>query len=342
MNTNSKIAALIARVEAKATALAGRPGVTAARAKLARIRAAADNHNRQLAGNPRIARPTRHAERRRAEIEQLATTATFVRGQYGEILYSARIPHDLRGHPSLRTLAAPAIALEHAMRAGILPEEFSDFDRKGRGSCLSVDVYGYGYGLLLVQVRRTSRRSANGYLKVAKEYVLTDGCESIEVPPARIKRAAKQDATIDSPIRALKPVLPAEWQARIDAPALKLAGAPGLAEAFKILEQRADGTLASVYDGSAWALGIQRKERARTDHDGGLYAYATAEQAIRAAKRGDVFNTAWLAGKALVLVRCQTGSGGRYVRYGEKLAFHALTPVEVLGPVVYAPVALAA
>lgn len=327
--------ALIDRVTANARALAGRPGVVAARALAERVTDAAHQHARNLRpwGGARSAdRPARV----RAEIERLSTQQ-WVRGEYGE-LGGVRVPPQWRNHPALRDLAAPLAMLERATAAGLLPTEFSQFDRKGRGEQVAVDLYGYGHNLLLVQVRTSERRYAAGYLRVVKEYRLTDGTTVIEVPPARIKRAATQDPAIDAPIRALKPVLPPEWAARIDAPAMKLAAPQGTVPiAFKVVEQRPDGALVSVFDGSDWALNVERKERARRDHGGGLYAYATAEQAIAAARRGEIFNRRWHDGKTLVLVRCETGSGGRFIRYPDhKLAFHALTPVEVIGPVSHA------
>lgn len=334
MKMNAKINALISRLNAAADALKGRPGVIAARALAERVANAARQHARNLRpwGSARAAdRP----ERVRAEIARLAAQQ-WARGEYGQMV-GVRVPPQWRNHPALRELAAPLAMLERATAAGLLPVEFSQFDRKGRGEQIAVDLYGFGFGLLLVQVRTSSRSSANGYLRVEKTYRLTDGCTAIEVPPTRIKRAAAQDSAIESPIRALKPVLPPEWAARIDAPAMKLAAPQGsIPMAFKVVEQR-DGALLSVFDGSGWALGAERKERARRDHGGGLYAYATAEHAIAAARRGEIFNRRWHEGKTLVLVRCETGSGGRFIRYpDQKLAFHALTPVEVIGPVAHA------
>lgn len=335
MKMNAKINALISRLNAAADALKGRHGVVAARALAERVADAARQHARNLRPWGR-ARSADRPERVRAEIARLATQQ-WARGEYGQLV-GVRVPPQWRNHPALRDLAAPITMLERATAAGLLPTEFSQFDRKGRGEQVVVDLYGYGYGMVLVQVRTSSRRSANGFLSVRKEYRLTDGCASIDVPPARIKRAAAQDPAPDAPIRALKPVLPPEWAAQIDAPAMKLAAPQGSIQgAFKVVELNGHGVLVSVFDGSPWALGVERKERARRNHGGGLYAYATAEHAIAAARRGEIFNRRWHEGKTLVLVRCVAGSGGRFIRYADgKLAFHALTPVEVIGPVSHA------
>lgn len=325
---------LIDRLNAAAAALKGKRGVVEARALAERIEKRARAHARQMitAGYTREAD---HPEWVRSQIKQLSQQQ-WTRGEY-RYLVGVRVPQHLRTHPALRELAAPLALRERAIAAKLLPAEYCRFDHKGRGSQVSVDLYGYGFDLLLVQVRTSERRSASGHLSVSKQYRLTDGCIVIDVPPARIKRAAAQDPAIDSPIRALKPILPPEWAARIDADPLKLTAPQGsLPEAFKVVEQRPDGTLVSVYDGSPWEMGNERKERALRDHIGGLYAYATADQAIAAARRGEIFNRCWHEGKTLVLVRCETGSGGRFIRYSNgKLAFHALKPVEIIGPVTH-------
>lgn len=333
MNTTvfTRPATLLSRLDAAAATLSGKKGVIAARELATRIRAAAAQHAQQM----RIARAARTPESIVATRRWIDAQScqTWRRGPYEE-LGGVRLPKRFQNHPALKGLAAPLVLFERAQQT-VLPTPYAKFDRKGRGSTLSLDLYGFGWGLLLVQVRTTRRETANGFLAVRKDYLLTDGCTTVDVPPHRIKRAAAQDESPDSPIRALKPVLPAEWAARIDADPLKLAvphlAAARLAEAFKVVEQREDGALVSVYDGSQWPLSEWRKERARREHGGGLYAYATPEDARKAAGEGVIFNRAWVEGKKLVLVRCEVGGGVAVARYGNKIAFNALKPVEVLG-----------
>lgn len=326
-------ATLIARLDARAAELAGKKGAPAARALAQRITAYAVQHQRQMVVY-RHTRSERSVLRTRQSIED-CKNASWKRGEHQELI-GVRIPERFRTHPALRDLAAPLTLLERAKR--VLPQEYGRFDHKGRGSALNIDLYGAGWGLVLVQVRKTKRQSAKGFLSVSKEYVLTDGCDTLEVPATRIKRAAAQDPSPDSPLRALKPVLPPEWAERIDADPLTLIGPKpqALDHVFKVVERRTYGALASVFDGSPWVIGEWRQERARRDHGGGLYAYAQLEEAQAAAREGSIFRRAWTDAKDLVLIRCEVGGRGRYVRHGRKLAFDALRPVEMVGAITHA------
>lgn len=283
----------------------------------------------------RHTRSERSVFRVRQSIEDYKNSS-WKRGEHQELV-GVWIPERFRTHPALRDLAAPLTLFERAKRA-VLPQEYSRFDRKGRGSALNIDLYGIGWGLVLVQVRKTKRQSAKGFLSVQKDYILTDGCDTLDVPATRIKRAAAQDPCPDSPLRALKPVLPPEWAERIEANPLTLIGPKpqALGDVFKVVERRIDGTLASVFDGSPWVIGEWRTERAQRDHNGGLYAYAHIEDAQEAAQQGTIFRRAWIEAKDLVLIRCEVGGGGRYVRYGRKLAFNALRPVAIVSAITHA------
>lgn len=326
-------AALLSRLDAAAAALTGKKGAPAARALAARIRAAAYQHEQQLRMN-RVVRSARTIAATRRRIEQWRSQ-TWQRGAHGE-LRGVQIPKRFWTHPALKALAAPLALFERA-KSHVLPEPYAAFDPKGRGTSLSLDLYGFGFGLLLVQVRTSRRRAPHGFLSIRKDYLLTDGCDCTVVQPARIKRAAAQDPRIESPIRALKLVLPPAWADRIEAEPLKCAmPITRYHEAYKVVEQKDTGQLVSVYDGSPWPLGEWRTERARRDHGSGLYAYARLEEAQYAAQEGRIFNRVWSQGKTLVLVRCEVGGGGRCLRYGLKRAFHALRPVEILGVITHA------
>jgi len=216
---NIKIASLLARLTTAAEVLKGKKGAVEARALAQRVTAAAHQHMQQMR-QLHDSRTVNKPERVRAEIKWLATQK-WQRGAYAEAT-SVSVPRRLRNHPALRELAAPLVMLDLAITTGLIKKEFSDFNKHGTGKKVSVNVYGYGYNLLLVQIRTSSRYTKNGYLSVKIDYMMTDGCTSIKVPHSRIKRAVAQDPALDSPIRALKPVLPTEWAARIDSDAMKL------------------------------------------------------------------------------------------------------------------------
>jgi hypothetical protein len=87
------------------------------------------------------------------------TAPAFSRGSYGE-LYGRLF--DTTTQAALETLRA------------CLPGEFAEFDRKGRGDSLNLDLYGWDPEdrVGVVQVRMASRRYRNGFLNVRKDYVL--------------------------------------------------------------------------------------------------------------------------------------------------------------------------
>lgn len=85
------------------------------------------------------------------------------RGQYGEIL-SILTPEGkvIRGSDII------------AMYRGVIPETFAEFDKKGRGDALNVDLYAYDadQDVAVIQIRHAFRRYRNGFLNVHKDYVL--------------------------------------------------------------------------------------------------------------------------------------------------------------------------
>jgi len=93
--------------------------------------------------------------------------------------------------------------------------------------------------------------------------------------------------------------------------------------AYKKLAIGEDGRLYSVYDGSPWVLGVERKETPRKGHNGGLYVYEDILDARFAPFPAD----SKYLNAPKVLVKCKVG--GRYCRYGKKLAFERVTPTNV-------------
>lgn len=89
-----------------------------------------------------------------------------------------------------------------------------------------------------------------------------------------------------------------------------------------------DGSLLSIFDGETrYELGVEVHEAAHAEHSGGLYVYASAEEALAA-----TFPTgSKLAGERRVLIRVR--ASGSYCRYDRKLAFSRITPIEIVGEV---------
>lgn len=95
-------------------------------------------------------------------------------------------------------------------------------------------------------------------------------------------------------------------------------------EYFKIVALDGDRLL-SIYDGQTeYKLGATMRERARQEHQGGFYCYASRAQAECA----DLPDDSAAANLPRVLLRVR--AAGPYCRYGDKLAFSQLTPLEVI------------
>lgn len=85
------------------------------------------------------------------------------RGNYNEITIA---PPDL-------TSTADALIVELG-ETGQIEKRYVDFDRKGRGSALNYDLYGYDQdaSLYVFQARQAYRRHKNDYLSTRKTYAL--------------------------------------------------------------------------------------------------------------------------------------------------------------------------
>jgi len=85
-----------------------------------------------------------------------------------------------------------------------------------------------------------------------------------------------------------------------------------------------NGRCHSIFDGSEYIMGEERKEAARQQHSGGFYVYET----IDAAKKAQVPSASINKDIERVIVKCEVG--GSYCRYGNKLSFSRIKPVEIL------------
>ena len=88
------------------------------------------------------------------------------------------------------------------------------------------------------------------------------------------------------------------------------------------------GVYQSAWDGSDWAIGRARIERATDDHTGGYYYYASIVEALAAAAAGDVFGGARKHGRLAVV---EVEASGRHYRHtaaiGTKLCATKIRPI---------------
>ena len=94
--------------------------------------------------------------------------------------------------------------------------------------------------------------------------------------------------------------------------------------AYKSVAIRADGSYVSIYDGTSWVIGVERRQVPRRGHNGGYYVHETEAGAEYATLPADAIY-AW---SPRAVLQCRVA--GRYCRYdGGKLAFERVTPVGV-------------
>lgn len=94
--------------------------------------------------------------------------------------------------------------------------------------------------------------------------------------------------------------------------------------AYKKVAIGDDGRLRSVFNGSPWVLGKERRETAKSNHQGGLYVYANKSEALQAPFPKD----SWGEHNPKAVVKCLVM--GSYRVYGNKLAFSSVTPINVV------------
>jgi len=213
--------------------------------------------------------------------------------------------------------------ITQAVAAKKIPCAYDDiaFDRKLRasGSATHHEIYDIHPDPLRVLVCiRETEGTKYGVKTLSKTYYIVKqhgrGTRVVEANKAKSAKAAKAaGCELGCAINVV------EGRAK-----LKIAGACPDGIAYKQLAIDDDGQLFSVYDGSPWEIGVERFDRAMRNHNGGLYVYETAEQAQQAPFPGD----SELLNHQRVIVRCRVA--GNYCRYGDKLAFSRVTPLEII------------
>lgn len=230
-----------------------------------------------------------------------------------------------KSHPVYAAVLAPYAVIAKSQTKGALPAEYADFDSKGRGECLNIDLYGFNkHGLVCVQVRETTITKYGSSPK--KTYYVTDGREAIEVSAQKVRRAINNDPTADSALRAVRADMPAKWQRKIGKKAPSLANPVYTRKAFKVLARTVSGPLVSVYDDSVYKPVTWRSQKAREEHGGGFYVYLSPDSAKEAAQHNEIFASAWTQGKELVL--CEVETRGTCVEYAS--GKHAFSQIRVL------------
>jgi hypothetical protein len=340
----------IAELKQQVAAMAGRKGISALRAELNTLEVAnrtADAKRQQMKRNVqgtfRTARSNWSVLVTREAIKS-AALSEIQRGAYGEIVvHPGRVSSSsitsfqprFWNHPKLQHLRSYWQAWAIVNKSVDIPARECEFDRKGRGYAVNVDLYGYNAdgSLALVQVRRTE---INKYRNTTVRYLVTDGATSVEITngkKALIKKAATADPRPDSPLRIVRSMLPVEWQARIADEPIKLlsyAAKPWLA--WKVFRLYPDGSLKSCYDDTEWRKGAYHTEKAIENHGGGYYVRTGDPAEIMAQfDAGNLVNipagrgTAWQA--ALVHCECR----GNTIEYESgKIAVSMCKPVEIV------------
>lgn len=100
--------------------------------------------------------------------------------------------------------------------------------------------------------------------------------------------------------------------------------------AYKIVEK--NGCLRSVFNPDfVYPINRWVSNTPADDHNGGIYCYGSADEAVNAAKNNDVFKSAWTAGKSLVLCECRRR--GIEIFYGKKISVENLIIKKIIGSI---------
>lgn len=173
---------------------------------------------------------------------------------------------------------------------------------------------------LIIQERTFWKDVRKGYTRLTKHYVMLTRQQrklhAQELDTATCAKRAKNTSKLGELIGHYSGAKPVKCKS------------PGVTvePAYKVLARDADGTLRSVFDGSAYRVGVWRSQAAAANHGGGFYFYWSEEDALNGMAANSTFAAAWTDGKALVL--CEVEVAGRTIEYG--LGKHAASRLRVL------------
>lgn len=164
---------------------------------------------------------------------------------------------------------------------------------------------------------RETEGSKYGVRTVSKTYyIIKKHGNGTIVKPAKKSIAARASKSADCELGCAIAVVEGKKK-------LKLPRACPDGIAYKMLAIGDDGRLYSIYDGSPWVIGTERHDKAMRDHNGGLYVYEEKSKARYAAYP----ENSVMADAPKVIMKCRVR--GNYCRYGSKLAFSHVTPLNV-------------
>jgi hypothetical protein len=195
-----------------------------------------------------------------------------------------------------------------------------DFDRRKRasGSATHHEIYDIQPDpfQVLICVRETEG-THYGVKTTSKTYfIIKKNGQVIEAPKSKAAKAAKQSGCelgcAIAVCKGKKKLEATQFRACPDGIAYKKVAI-------------IDGDIVSIYDNSSWALNIERAERAMQNHKGGFYVYETQRKAESAEFPDDSVNQ---DRDTHIVVKCNVS--GNYCRYGSKLAFSNVTPIEIV------------
>lgn len=341
-------------LKAQIVSMAGRKGVGQLRSELETIiirLASFDARRCQMKANINSQNASGRSESHVWQVNETLkdfANARVGRGYYDELVfrlssvyvnsrYAMSIANRCATHPNIKPFAGYMQALDTlagAIADGVIEAADASFDKKGRGTATNHDLYSYSHDgtLILVQVRHAEVTKYGTSVKI--QYFVTDGDDAIEIVKGKsnIKKAAQADPSPDSPLRFVRSQLKAEWRNKIDEKPVKLP-APKVSEyaIYKIMHDD-NGVLRSVYSGEEYAIGKQKIQKVQDNHNGGYYAFLSAETALHVHNEGNAFNSDRVADKRLVL--CKGRAFGRPVSYSNgKRAFSRLVIDEIVSAI---------
>ena len=157
---------------------------------------------------------TKEKERWDAGFETIKTPYKYERGYYSELIRSCtnNIPVKLY-HKWTNTFDDALKCISDIENQGFDEhggwESGGEFDKHGRGTAISTDIYGIDIGrnLYVIQVREYSKRYKNGYSNIKKNYFLIGYNENGNpfahpIPSTVVHGAIKKDRSIKSPVKA--------------------------------------------------------------------------------------------------------------------------------------------
>jgi len=237
-------------------------------------------------------------------------TSGYDRNQYGALIWT--------GGKAPATLTNGRKLLSRAIASGALPAEYISTDKKGRGDCLNYDVYDAARGAVLVQRRHTTLDKYGAHPQ--KDYFLIRSAgRGVDVSPVAHKSMIVKWS---NHAKKLGDIIKA------DAGLVKIDTSPKTEVGYKAVTKNPAGHYVSVWDGSPWALGRERVEKASKDHSGGFYYYPSVAQCRAAALANDIFGEA-RSHQNLFIVRVLV-NGARYQVFDAKHCASRLTPVALV------------